>query len=136
MTKKIIERGLQCGNRVALTIAASGSQPNSVEYPTPEIIIWTTWRVLLCSTCSQSTLQQGQKKSRLSSLALEVEAVRSITGSIAIKAAIPHETVDTALQPFERGIVMRTNEHDCVQVDELAWLVREATGQSARTGLC
>jgi hypothetical protein len=67
MAKKIIERCLHCGNRAAFTIAASGSQPNSVEYPTPEIITWTTWRVLLCSTCSQPTLEQDQQKSRLSS---------------------------------------------------------------------
>lgn len=55
---KIILTCGHCGNMTAFTIAAEGFRPTTIVSAGAEMITWTTWRVLLCSTCSQPTLER------------------------------------------------------------------------------
>ncbi|WP_126582617.1 hypothetical protein [Tengunoibacter tsumagoiensis] len=68
--KMVVQCCGHCGNKTAFTIAASGSQPNGMFIQEKEITIWTTWRVLLCSTCAQPTLER------------DIQKVKGSTGSI------------------------------------------------------
>ncbi len=54
----IIQRCGHCGNTTSFTRAASGSQPMQITDQEHAMTKWTTWRVLLCSTCTQPTLER------------------------------------------------------------------------------
>ncbi len=55
---KIILLCGHCGNMTAFTVAAEGFRPTTIASAGAETTTWTTWRVLLCSTCSQPTLER------------------------------------------------------------------------------
>jgi Domain of unknown function (DUF4145) len=55
---KIVQRCGHCGNVTAFSMAALGIQPNVIASQERETTIWTTWRVLLCSTCAQPTFER------------------------------------------------------------------------------
>ncbi len=57
-SSKIIMICGHCGNTTAFTVAAEGFRPTTIDANGAETTAWTTWRVLLCSTCSQPTLER------------------------------------------------------------------------------
>ncbi|HYU77272.1 MAG TPA: DUF4145 domain-containing protein [Ktedonobacteraceae bacterium] len=57
-SNKIILTCGHCGNTTAFTVAAEGFRPTTIDANDAETTTWTTWRVLLCSTCSQPTLER------------------------------------------------------------------------------
>jgi Domain of unknown function (DUF4145) len=64
MPSKIVQRCGHCGNTTAFTIAAAGSQPSLITAQEKETTTWTTWRVLLCSTCAQPTLERDVQETK------------------------------------------------------------------------
>lgn len=87
MPSKIIQRCGHCGNTMAFTIAAAGSQPNLIAAQERETTTWTTWRVLLCSTCAQPTLERD---------------VQQVNGSIGVTPP-PRSGTPEILYPVERS---------------------------------
>lgn len=61
-SSKIILTCGHCGNTTAFTVAAEGFRPNTIDANDAETTTWTTWRVLLCSTCSQPTLERDESR--------------------------------------------------------------------------
>src|SRR6266568_570643 len=61
-SSKIILTCGHCGNTTAFTVAAEGFRPNTINANDAETTTWTTWRVLLCSTCSQPTLERDESR--------------------------------------------------------------------------
>jgi len=81
----IIQRCGHCGNTTAFTRAASGSQPLQIMDQEHAMTKWTTWRVLLCSTCTQPTLERD---------------VQEIPGPLGIPPA--RSGIPDTLYPLER----------------------------------
>ncbi|HEU5376050.1 MAG TPA: DUF4145 domain-containing protein [Ktedonobacteraceae bacterium] len=59
---KIILTCGHCGNTTAFTVAAEGFRPETIDANDAETTTWTTWRVLLCSTCFQPTLERDVQR--------------------------------------------------------------------------
>ena len=57
-SSKIILTCGHCGNTTVFTVAAEGFRPTTIDAHGAETTTWTTWRVLLCTTCSQPTLER------------------------------------------------------------------------------